>query len=78
MRRSGAALNLRGSMSQLPPADQSPQTTTPVYESAFETDVHGFWARGTTTISDIRVTNTNARSQCNVDPHRVLLRHKKE
>ncbi len=32
-------------MSQLPPADQSPQTTTPVYEPAFETAVHGFWVR---------------------------------
>ena len=31
-------------MSQLPPADQSPQTT-PVYEPAFETAIHAFWVR---------------------------------
>jgi len=32
-------------MSQLPPADQSPQATTPVYEPAFETAIHAFWIR---------------------------------
>lgn len=32
-------------MSQLPPANPSPEGTTPVYEPAFETAVHAFWAR---------------------------------
>jgi predicted negative regulator of RcsB-dependent stress response len=32
-------------MSQLPPANQSPEGTTPVYAPAFETAVHAFWAR---------------------------------
>ncbi|SDR87345.1 tetratricopeptide repeat protein [Opitutus sp. GAS368] len=32
-------------MSQLPPADQSPQATTPVYEPAFETAVQTFWVK---------------------------------
>jgi hypothetical protein len=32
-------------MSQLPPAKQTPEGTTPVYEPAFETAVHGFWAK---------------------------------
>lgn len=45
MRRPGASLNLRGSMSQLPPANQSPEGTTPVYAPAFETAIHAFWAR---------------------------------
>ncbi len=45
LRRPGALLNLRGSMSQLPPADQSPQAAAPVYQSDFETAVQGFWAK---------------------------------
>jgi predicted negative regulator of RcsB-dependent stress response len=32
-------------MSQLPPADQSPQGTAPVYEPAFETAIHAFWVK---------------------------------
>lgn len=32
-------------MSQLPPANQSPEGTTPVYEPAFEAAVHAFWAK---------------------------------
>ena len=32
-------------MSQLPPAKPSPEGTTPVYEPAFETAVHAFWAK---------------------------------
>jgi predicted negative regulator of RcsB-dependent stress response len=45
LRRPEAPLNLRGSMSQLPPANQSPEGAAPVYEPAFETAVHAFWAR---------------------------------
>jgi predicted negative regulator of RcsB-dependent stress response len=45
LRAAGAALNLRGSMSQLPPANPTPEGTTPVYEPAFETAVQGFWAK---------------------------------
>lgn len=32
-------------MSQLPPANQSPEGTTPVYEPAFETAVRALWVR---------------------------------
>src|SRR5262245_42599771 len=32
-------------MSQLPPADQPTQAATPVYESAFESAVQGFWTK---------------------------------
>ena len=32
-------------MSQLPPANQTPEGTTPVYEPAFETAVQSFWAK---------------------------------
>ena len=32
-------------MSQLPSANPSPEGTTPVYQPAFETAVHAFWAR---------------------------------
>ena len=52
--------------------------TAPQPKLQGDMSIHGFWARGTTTIFDIRVTDTNARSQRNVDPHRVLLQHKKE
>jgi predicted negative regulator of RcsB-dependent stress response len=45
LRGGGAPLNLRGSMSQLPPAKQTPEGTTPVYEPAFETAVQSFWAK---------------------------------
>jgi predicted negative regulator of RcsB-dependent stress response len=45
LREAGAALNLRGSMSQLPPVNPTPEGTTPVYEPAFETAVQGFWAK---------------------------------
>ena len=31
-------------MSQLPPANQAPEGTAPVYQPAFETAVHNFWA----------------------------------
>lgn len=45
LRGDGGLLNLRGSMSQLPPANPTPEGTTPVYEPAFETAVQGFWAK---------------------------------
>lgn len=32
-------------MSQLPPANQTPEGTTPVYQPAFETAVQSFWAK---------------------------------
>ena len=32
-------------MSQLPPANPSPEGTTPVYEPAFETAIHAFWVK---------------------------------
>jgi hypothetical protein len=48
LRRRQAPLNLRGSMSQLPPADQTPHTAdpaaAPVVEHGFEAKVQAFWA----------------------------------
>jgi hypothetical protein len=48
LRRRQAPLNLRGSMSQLPPADQTPHTAdpaaAPVVEPGFEAKVQAFWA----------------------------------
>ncbi len=32
-------------MSQLPPADQPPQSATPVYEPGFEAAIHDFWMK---------------------------------
>lgn len=32
-------------MSQLPPADQSPQSSTPAYEPGFEAAIHDFWIK---------------------------------
>ncbi|KAI2510018.1 hypothetical protein MHU86_4444 [Fragilaria crotonensis] len=40
--------------------------------------VHGFWTRGTTAIFDVRVTDTDAPSNRNTTPEKVLLRHEKE
>jgi hypothetical protein len=40
--------------------------------------VDGFWRRDTTAIFDIRVTDTEAPSNRNQDPHKVLARHEKE
>jgi len=45
LRRPGAPLNLHGSMSQLPPANPTPEGTTPVYVPSLETAIHGFWAK---------------------------------
>jgi hypothetical protein len=39
---------------------------------------HGFWQRGTTTIFDIRVTDTDSRSHRNKDPTKVLAKQAKE
>jgi hypothetical protein len=40
--------------------------------------VHWFWRQSTTAIFDIRVTDTDAPSNRNQDPHKVLVRHEKE
>jgi predicted negative regulator of RcsB-dependent stress response len=45
LRGQEAPLNLRGSMSQLPPAKPTSEEPTPVYEPAFETAVQSFWAK---------------------------------
>jgi hypothetical protein len=40
--------------------------------------VRGFWARGTDCIIDVRVTNTDAKSQRQKDPAKVLTQHERE
>jgi hypothetical protein len=39
--------------------------------------VHGFWAAGTQAIFDVRVTDTDAPSQRNMDPAKILKKHEK-
>ena len=46
------------------------QATTP--ELRGDVAAHGFWRRGTTTIFDVRITDTDARSYRRTDPHKVL------
>jgi hypothetical protein len=40
--------------------------------------VRGFWARGTDCIIDVRVTNTDAKSQRHKDPDKILAQHERE
>ncbi len=40
--------------------------------------VRGFWGRGTDCIIDVRVTDTDAKSNLNKDPAKVLEAHEKE
>jgi hypothetical protein len=40
--------------------------------------VRGFWARGTDCIIDVRVTNTDAKSQRHKDPDKILSQHERE
>ena len=52
--------------------------TLPVPDLRGDIGVHGFWVRGTQTIFDVRVTDTDAPSQRNTDPSKILKRHEKE
>ncbi|KAI2510249.1 hypothetical protein MHU86_4127 [Fragilaria crotonensis] len=52
--------------------------TEPTPELRGDIAVHGFWTRGTTAIFDVRVTDTDAPSNRNTTPEKVLLRHEKE
>jgi hypothetical protein len=52
--------------------------TEPAPELRGDLAVHGFWTRGTTAIFDVRVTDTDAPSNRNSTPEKVLLRHEKE
>jgi hypothetical protein len=36
---------------------------------------HGFWKRGTTAIFDVRITDTDAKSNHGWDPNKILLSH---
>jgi hypothetical protein len=40
--------------------------------------IRGFWARGTDAIVDVRVTDTDAKSYCSRDPHKVLAQQERE
>jgi hypothetical protein len=52
--------------------------TEPTPELRGDLACHGFWTRGTTAIFDVRVTDTDAPSNRNTAPAKVLLRHEKE
>ena len=52
--------------------------TEPTPELRGDVAVHGFWTRGTTAIFDVRVTDTDAPSNRNTAPEKVLQRHEKE
>jgi hypothetical protein len=40
--------------------------------------IRGFWGRGTDCIIDVRVTDTDAKSNLNKDPAKILEAHEKE
>jgi hypothetical protein len=40
--------------------------------------IHGFWAQGTDCIIDVRITDTDAKSDSSKDPYKVLEAHERE
>jgi len=52
--------------------------TTPQPELRGDIAAHGFWRRGTTTIFDVRITDTEVASNRGQDPKKVLKRHERE
>jgi hypothetical protein len=40
--------------------------------------IRGFWARGTDAIVDVRVTDTDAKSYCSPNPHKVLAQQERK
>ena len=51
--------------------------TLPEPDLRGDVGVHGFWAAGTQAIFDVRVTDTDAPSQRNVDPAKILKKHER-
>ncbi|KAI2507264.1 hypothetical protein MHU86_7100 [Fragilaria crotonensis] len=75
-RKGGLILHRHNDLSGRAGGGRQPHRTTP--ELRGDIAVHGFWTRGTTAIFDVRVTDTDAPSNRNTTPEKVLLRHEKE
>ena len=49
--------------------------TEPAPEERGDVAAHGFWRPGTTTVFDVRITDTDCATHCKVDPIKVLRQH---
>ena len=49
-----------------------------ITEERGDASVQGFWERRRTAVFDMRITDTDSRSQRNTDPAKILARHEKE